>query len=220
MPLTSLLFRCACHQSSPSLPIKRCPVFVIHGTQDEVVPFHHGEQIYEALPPQYRAPPFWANNLGHNDIELLQPRQFIKELRNFLRTASKSPTIQRSTRFVGSISPRSSVSDEFAPLKFGKERLITGASCSSAPLFGVESPKRIDERGPSEVREGGSRHAGILRNEDGQAIDVEDLGQGRDGRILPSPPPTSELLNANIERGSGKFGPVLGHDGVRRLRGC
>lgn len=34
-----------------------CPVFIVHGTQDEVVPFWHGEGLFLALPQQWRAKP-------------------------------------------------------------------------------------------------------------------------------------------------------------------
>jgi pimeloyl-ACP methyl ester carboxylesterase len=34
-----------------------CPVFIVHGTQDEVVPFWHGENLFLALPQQWRAKP-------------------------------------------------------------------------------------------------------------------------------------------------------------------
>jgi len=205
-----------------------CPVFVIHGTEDAVVPFSHGQKLYEALPPQYRAPPFWAKNLGHNDIELHQPRQFIKELRNFLTVASKSPRLQRSARFSGSISPRISSSEEFdvAPMKYGKDRKgsRSGDGVSPSLRYGVESPGRqrpvrFDERSPSEVRERSSGPIGILRNGDGQAAYARDMRQGRDERILPSPPPTNKLLNMKIDRSSGRVGPVLGHEDVRRPRG-
>ena len=157
-----------------------CPVFVIHGTEDAVVPFHHGQKLYEALPPKYRAPPFWARNLGHNDIELHQPRQFIRELRNFLTLASKSPRLQRSARF------------------------------------------RFKESGASPVRSRSPGPPGISWNGSGQgrSMYAQDMRQGRDERLLPSPPPTKRLLNVNmqIEKGSGKMGPILGNEDVCRPR--
>lgn len=184
------------------------------------------------MPPQCRAPPFWAKNLGHNDIELHQPRQFIKELRNFLTLASKSPRLQRSTRFSGSISPRSSGEFEVAPMTYYKERgpasrTRPGVGGRPSSQYGVEStsrerPVRFDERGPSPARErqGSSDPPGILRNGDGQAIYARDImRQGRDERLSPSPPPTKKLLNVKVERGSGRTGPVLGHGDVRRPRG-
>ena len=64
----------------------RCPVFIVHGTQDEVVPFWHGEELFLALPQEWRAKPFWVEGAGHNNIEaMLRPTgMFIAKLVEFL----------------------------------------------------------------------------------------------------------------------------------------
>ena len=49
----------------------RCPVLVIHGTHDEVVPFWHGQELFLATRPEWRFKPFWITGAGHNNIELL-----------------------------------------------------------------------------------------------------------------------------------------------------
>jgi len=48
-----------------------CPVFVIHGEKDEVVPLWHGEGLWLATPITWRYEPFWIPDAGHNNIELL-----------------------------------------------------------------------------------------------------------------------------------------------------
>ena len=67
-------------------PAIRCPVFIVHGTQDEVVPFWHGEELFLALPQEWRAKPFWVEGAGHNNIEaMLRPTgMFIAKLVEFL----------------------------------------------------------------------------------------------------------------------------------------
>ena len=45
-------------------PFIRCPVFIVHGTQDEVVPFWHGEELFLALKQCWRAKPFWVEGSG------------------------------------------------------------------------------------------------------------------------------------------------------------
>ena len=194
----------------------RCPVFVIHGTEDAVVPFHHGQKLYEALPPKYRAPPFWAKNLGHNDIELHQPRQFIKELRNFLTLASKSPRLQRSARFAGTgpIRTSSRSADEFdvAPMSYGKRsaRPVRFEDTGASPVRATRSP------GPPGILRNSSGHS--QGQGQGQAMYAKDMRQGRDERMLPSPPPTKRLLNVKVEKGSGRMGPILGQEDVCRAR--
>jgi len=46
-----------------------CPVFVIHGVADEIVPFWNGESLFLAVPVEWRAKPLWVAGAGHNDIE-------------------------------------------------------------------------------------------------------------------------------------------------------
>jgi fermentation-respiration switch protein FrsA (DUF1100 family) len=49
----------------------KCPVFIIHGTRDEIVPFWNGEQLFFAVPSEWRAKPYWVEDGGHNNIESL-----------------------------------------------------------------------------------------------------------------------------------------------------
>lgn len=67
-------------------PYIQCPVFIVHGTQDEVVPFWHGEDLFMALSQPWRAKPFWVDGAGHNNIEaLLRPTgAFVEKLIEFL----------------------------------------------------------------------------------------------------------------------------------------
>jgi len=67
-------------------PKIRCPVFIVHGTQDEVVPFWHGQGLFLAVNQSWRAKPFWVEGAGHNNIEaLLRPSgTFVDKLIEFL----------------------------------------------------------------------------------------------------------------------------------------
>lgn len=62
----------------------RCPVLIVHGTKDEVVPFWHGQELLQTLPAQCRAKPFWADGLGHNNIEVYLKKQYVEHMTNFL----------------------------------------------------------------------------------------------------------------------------------------
>lgn len=46
-----------------------CPLLVIHGTRDEIVPFWNGETLFLEAPVCYRAKPMWIEGAGHNDLE-------------------------------------------------------------------------------------------------------------------------------------------------------
>lgn len=45
-----------------------CMTAVIHGVEDDVVPFHHGAQLHAALPETSKYPPLWIKRGGHNNI--------------------------------------------------------------------------------------------------------------------------------------------------------
>ena len=57
-----------------------CPILVIHGTRDEIVPFWNGESLFLAANIKYRAKPIWVNNAGHNNIEYLLSDEIFYDL--------------------------------------------------------------------------------------------------------------------------------------------
>lgn len=62
----------------------KCPVLIIHGTKDDVVPFWHGDELLRSFPPQCRAEPFFVNGLGHNSIELYAKIEYSRRIISFL----------------------------------------------------------------------------------------------------------------------------------------
>ena len=63
-----------------------CPVYIIHGTRDEVVPFWNGERLFLKIPVKWRGKPFWVDGAGHNNIETVtrEDGQFFDNFRHFL----------------------------------------------------------------------------------------------------------------------------------------
>jgi fermentation-respiration switch protein FrsA (DUF1100 family) len=63
------------------LPRVTCPVLVIHGTADEMIPFSHAQQLYAAAPgPKYR---LWVEGAGHNDLLETAGEEYWKALHEF-----------------------------------------------------------------------------------------------------------------------------------------
>jgi fermentation-respiration switch protein FrsA (DUF1100 family) len=58
-----------------------CPVFVIHGRRDEIVPFRHGQMLHEASKNKY--PPFYVDGAGHNNLEKYAP-DYLDRIRDFI----------------------------------------------------------------------------------------------------------------------------------------
>jgi len=44
----------------------RCPVFIAHGEQDEIVPIEHGKKLYETLQIPFRTRSFFVDDMSHN----------------------------------------------------------------------------------------------------------------------------------------------------------
>ena len=48
------------------MPYVDCPVFIIHGSDDKIVPFEHGQILHDLAPNKF--PPYWVEGRGHNDL--------------------------------------------------------------------------------------------------------------------------------------------------------
>ena len=59
----------------------RCPVLIIHGRQDEVIPFWHGERLFElANEPKTH---FWVDGASHNNLKVVAGPEYGKTLLSF-----------------------------------------------------------------------------------------------------------------------------------------
>ena len=45
------------------------PVYIIHGMDDEVVQFLHGQELQKTVPVSCQTPPWWVEKRGHNVSE-------------------------------------------------------------------------------------------------------------------------------------------------------
>lgn len=61
----------------------RAPVLVVHGTEDEVIPFSHGQRLYEAAPEPKRR--LWVEGAGHNDLVQTAGGDYWTALQEFTR---------------------------------------------------------------------------------------------------------------------------------------
>ena len=46
-----------------------CPVLIVHGHEDAIIPIEHGQALLDAVPPKMRAEPFFVRGMGHNGFE-------------------------------------------------------------------------------------------------------------------------------------------------------
>jgi dipeptidyl aminopeptidase/acylaminoacyl peptidase len=62
-----------------------CPIFIIHGTKDKVIPISHGQQMYGNSKKKYT--PWFVENGGHNNIDrsLKFKGKYYEEMKNFIK---------------------------------------------------------------------------------------------------------------------------------------
>lgn len=63
------------------LPQVHCPVLVIHGTRDRLIPVRHGRRLYAAANPPKQC--LWIENAGHNGLLLVAKEKYFKTLQEF-----------------------------------------------------------------------------------------------------------------------------------------
>eukprot|EP00741_Cyanophora_paradoxa_P025004 tig00000319_g24136.t1 len=89
----------------------QAPVLVIHGTDDEVVPFAHGLTLYKMC--ANAAKPVWIQGAGHNDIELRWRDLYFRSLEAFLASLPAPP---REKQEAAAVSAAAAVHKPPAPL--------------------------------------------------------------------------------------------------------
>jgi fermentation-respiration switch protein FrsA (DUF1100 family) len=66
----------------------KCPILVIHGKADEIIPFAHGEKLFNAAisPKVY----LWVEEANHNDLFLVAEEKYRKSIQEFANLVNKN----------------------------------------------------------------------------------------------------------------------------------
>lgn len=67
-----------------------CPVGIVHGTADDVVPVGHGQELYANCRERSKRPPLWLEGYGHNNMPRDQCLAFFCEFLKGLQEAGSS----------------------------------------------------------------------------------------------------------------------------------
>lgn len=63
----------------------RCPVYIMHGKRDNVIPVYHGMELYRNVREPYRYPPCWVEGANHNTIlEKMSLKVYMERLNAFI----------------------------------------------------------------------------------------------------------------------------------------
>ncbi|CAI0463596.1 unnamed protein product [Linum tenue] len=71
------------------IPLVNRPVLVIHGTDDEIVDFSHGKQLWKLCKDKYE--PLWVEKGKHCDLETFP--QYLTHLQKFVSAVEKIPPL-------------------------------------------------------------------------------------------------------------------------------
>lgn len=69
--------------TASKLPAVRCPVLVVHGDRDEIIPAAQGRRLFEAAPEPRRL--IVIEGAGHNDLSNVGGEKYIDTLAEFIR---------------------------------------------------------------------------------------------------------------------------------------
>lgn len=70
------------HATKEHVTKTSCPVLVVHSRDDEIIPFHHGEAVFEAA---NEPKSFLELRGGHNDAHFTSEPAYLEGLRHFLQ---------------------------------------------------------------------------------------------------------------------------------------
>ncbi|MBV8856340.1 MAG: alpha/beta hydrolase [Acidobacteria bacterium] len=69
------------------LPRVRCPVLVVHGDRDTIIPVAQGRRLFEAAPEPKRL--IIIEGAGHNDLSIVGGEKYIDTLAEFVRPSNR-----------------------------------------------------------------------------------------------------------------------------------
>jgi len=67
----------------------KCPVLIMHGKQDEIIPFYHGDRLHKACPKASRWPAYFPEHAGHNNLVEIDAKMYFGELSAFFNNVCK-----------------------------------------------------------------------------------------------------------------------------------
>lgn len=70
----------------------KCPIFIVHGTRDEIVPVWHGHGLYQQAKIQgIDYTPYWVDGADHNNLEGQAGDEFYDRFRGYLDFLDATP---------------------------------------------------------------------------------------------------------------------------------
>lgn len=150
------------------LSLSSVAIYVIHGTNDRVVPCGHGAGLYEAvIGARGRSyPPFWAEGCGHSDVEQRYATAYVKRLQQFARQCDKTNGVLTRPNYFRPERPSRRALLEVAnrvPLGGREEDLTRGDPTAPAEKLGRSGSRRGLSRSWSRARQRKKKGTLVMR---------------------------------------------------------
>nr|WP_290226476.1 alpha/beta hydrolase [Trichocoleus desertorum] len=70
----------------------------MHGTADEIIPFQHGEQLFQAANSPKQS--FWVENANHDDLIDVAGSSYAKHLQAFAQLVQASEAVSKQAQAI------------------------------------------------------------------------------------------------------------------------
>jgi len=67
-----------------SISSVNCPVYIIHGVEDDITPLWHAYELSAALQKSSVYPPYYVDGAGHTDVDEVAGEAFVEHFRKYL----------------------------------------------------------------------------------------------------------------------------------------
>ncbi len=84
---TGSMFQTEVYDSVSKISSIHSPIFVIHGTHDELIPIAEGKALFEKAGPPKQS--WWVEGAGHNDVSMTARAEYGRRLRAWLDEVSE-----------------------------------------------------------------------------------------------------------------------------------
>lgn len=202
----------------------RCRTLVIHGEEDSEVRVHHGQQLHDAVRPEYQTEPWWVPERGHNDLLQGNEKEYFARLRRYFELVESGPVVLPETeadvRGSSSSFPSSSSRKTGGT---GKLKLVhaptldtattedTSATTNAAELSGDDADTTVLPDSPSSAQRSASRPLAVKLPASDEAdeaawSEVQSAVKSKSSRPLPTSSAEAEAGEAEAEAEAGEAG--------------
>eukprot|EP00928_Gymnodinium_smaydae_P040180 TRINITY_DN27296_c0_g1_i1.p1 TRINITY_DN27296_c0_g1~~TRINITY_DN27296_c0_g1_i1.p1 ORF type:complete len:497 (+),score=98.98 TRINITY_DN27296_c0_g1_i1:176-1666(+) len=130
----------------------KCPLLIMHGRRDDIIPFHHATSLQSLCPAEAKWPGYFPSIAGHNDLVEADPRRYYGELSKFLQHVVGPPKMPLAAVFAAACAGASPATapepattpapaaDDASPAAAADATTAADAAAAMAAVVGREAP--------------------------------------------------------------------------------